>query len=435
MTKIDINWKNKYATIYNRLLLKLTLLSYCCLAFLPFSIFSQVNECWHASPATIDKMSKLKPLDNYEEDKVPQYTLPDILTTSNGFKVSKPTEWIKYRRSEILELFTTQVYGRVPITPYKKSIKVVGVDRKAMNGAATLKLIDITITAQAKLLTIHLGLFVPNKAKKPVPAFLLICNREPENIDFSRTKKSEFWPAEEIVARGYAVAAFYNGDIDPDVDDNFKDGIHGLLDIQRTSESWGTLAAWAWGASRCMDYLVTDNDIAHNKVAVVGHSRGGKTALWAGATDNRFALIISNDAGRGGTSLARRQYGETVKMINDAFPHWFCENFKNYNNKEDLLPVDWHMLMALIAPRALYVSSADEDLRSDPYGQYLSLLESVPVYKLFDKKNNLSKEMPPLETPVHGGQVAYHIRVGKHNLLLKDWDYFMDYTDSVFKRN
>ena len=182
-------------------------------------------------------------------------------------------------------------------------------------------------------LTIHLCLFVPNQARKPAPAFLLICNRSPDNIDPTRKNKSEFWPAEEVIARGYAIAAFYNADVDPDKNDGFKDGIHGMLDGgTRPPDAWGTLAAWAWGASRCMDYLVTDPDIAKDKVAVIGHSRGGKTALWAGAEDERFAMACSNDSGCGGAALSRRQTKdkETVARINKSFPHWFNENFKAY---------------------------------------------------------------------------------------------------------
>jgi hypothetical protein len=405
------------------------------LFFQPLSLIAQQTESWRASRETIDKLSKGQPEVNYEEDKVPAYTLPNVLTSTEGRKITREKEWLKLRRPEILELFTSQVYGRVPGTPYQKSIKVVKEDRNAMNGAATLKLVDITITANAKSLIIHLGLFVPNKVPKPVPAFLLICNRPPENIDFSRTKKSEFWPAEEVIARGYAVAAFYNADVDPDIDDNFKNGIHGLLDTNRSAESWGTLATWAWGASRCMDYLVTDKDISPKKIAVVGHSRGGKTALWAGATDERFAMVVCNEAGCGGSSLSRRRYGETIDRINKAFPHWFCANYKSYNDKEDSLPVDMHELMALIAPRAFYVASADKDLWGDPHGQYLALYHSLPAYHLFGLKNSLPEAMPPLNTPVQSGQVAYHVRDGEHNLLLKDWNFFMDFADNVLKKN
>ncbi|MDP4275354.1 MAG: acetylxylan esterase, partial [Bacteroidota bacterium] len=278
------------------------------------------------------------------------------------------------------------------------------------------------------------GVFIPNKVLGPVPVFLLVCNRPPKNIDFTRENKSEFWPAEEVIARGYAIAAFYNADVDPDFDDHFQNGIHGLLDNGRSADSWGTIAAWAWGASRCLDYLVSDKDIAHDKIAVVGHSRGAKTALWAGATDQRFAMVVCNEAGCGGSSLSRRQYGETIDRINKTFPHWFCTNYKAYNNNEKSLPVDQHMLMALIAPRALYVASASQDLWGDPHGQYLALYHALPVFRLFEPNTRLPQTMPVLNMPVSSGKVAYHIREGIHNLTLQDWNFFMDYADAVFKR-
>jgi hypothetical protein len=405
----------------------------CLIFILPLS--AQKKESWHASKETVEKLSKNQSEFNYFEEKVPAYSLPDVLTTSTNQKITGKKQWEKLRRPELLELFTTQVFGRIPNTPYKKTINVLKVDPNAMNGEATLKLVDINISANSKSLTIHLGLFIPNKVSKPVPAFLLICNRPAsDNIDFTRQKKSEFWPAEEVIARGYAVAAFYNDDVDPDKHDNFQNGIHGLLDKNRTAESWGTLAAWAWGASRCLDYLVTDKDIAANKVAVVGHSRGAKTALWAGATDERFAMICCNEAGCGGSSLARRKYGETVERINKAFPHWFCTNYKNYSNRENEMPVDMHELMALIAPRPLYIASASDDLWGDPKGQYLALYHSVPAYQLYSKTTRLPEAMPPLDTPVTAGKVAYHVRDGIHNLTLKDWNFYMDFADVMLKK-
>jgi dienelactone hydrolase len=368
----------------------------------------------------------------------PAYTLPDVLTTTDGRKIATPEDWRKIRRPEVLELFRKHVYGRVPETPFQTSFKMVNEDANAMDGAARLKQVDVTIANGPKSLTIHLVLFVPSKAAKPVPAFLLICNRPPaENIDPTRKVKSEFWPAEEVVARGYAMAAFFVGDVDPDKYDGFKDGAHGLLDVgERKPDAWGTIAAWAWGASRVMDYFETDKDIARDKVAVIGHSRGGKTALWAGAQDERFALTVSNDSGCGGAALSRRRTKEkeTVARINKSFPHWFCETFKSYNDKEDALPVDQHMLIALMAPRAVYVASADKDLWADPRGEFLSVVHAAPANRLFGKKGLGTAEMPAIGEPVHGDGAAYHIREGKHNLTLFDWQRYMDFADKVFGR-
>jgi hypothetical protein len=273
-----------------------------------------------------------------------------------------------------------------------------------------------------------------------VPTFLLICNRSPDNIDPTRQKKSEFWPAEEAMARGYGMAAFYNADVDPDdkTDTSFRDGIHALLDRgTRAADAWGTLAAWAWGASRCMDYLVTDKDVARDQVAVIGHSRGGKTALWAAAEDERFAMACSNDSGCGGAALSRRKVPgkETVAAINRGFPHWFNQNFKTYGGREDALPVDQHMLISLIAPRAVCVASASEDLWADPRGEFLSLVHARPVYQLFGKQAlGRVNDLPPIGESIHGDGAHYHLREGKHNLTLVDWTAYWDFADRMFGR-
>jgi len=317
---------------------------------------------------------------------------------------------------------------------YRQSFNVSVIDRNAIGGNATLKQVDITIAAETKSLVIHLTLFTPNNVRKAAPAFLLIDNRGPANTDPSRKVKSEFWPVEEAIARGYGMAVFSNADVDPDNYDEFKDGIHALLDKgTRPDDAWGTIAAWAWGASRCLDYLITDKDVDGGKIAVVGHSRGGKTALWAGALDTRFAMVVSNESGCGGAALARRRFGETVERINTAFPHWFCSNYKKFSGKEDLLPVDMHMLLALAAPRALYVDCASDDLWGDPRGSYLALYNAVPVFKLLGVKSDIPEAMPPLNKQVISGKVAFHIRDGVHNMLLKDWNWFMDFADVVLK--
>jgi pimeloyl-ACP methyl ester carboxylesterase len=182
-----------------------------------------------------------------------------------------------------------------------------------------------------------------------------------------------------------------------------------------------------------MDYFETDRDINSGKVAVVGHSRGGKTVLWAAAEDQRFAMAVSNESGCGGAALARRKYGETIERINKAFPHWFCTNYRKWSGNEDSMPFDMHMLISLIAPRAVYVTSADEDLWADPRGSYLSLYHSLPVFRLYDTKTILAEQMPPLNKQVKSGKAAYHVRDGAHNMLLKDWNWFMDFGDTVLK--
>jgi hypothetical protein len=367
----------------------------------------------------------------------PAFSLPDPLVSIHGKKITTTEEWKTLRRPEILELFRKNEYGRVPDNPVQTSFKVVSEDANAMSGAATLKLVDVTIAKGTKSLTIHVSLFIPNNVDKPVPTFLLICNREKTNIDPTRKEKSEFWPAEEVIARGYGVSAFHYGDVAPDKFDGFVDGAYALFDdAPRGPDSWCAIAAWAWGASRVMDYFETDKDIARDKVALIGHSRGGKTALWASAQDERFALTISNDSGCSGASLARHvaKDKETVARINTSFPHWFCDNYKSFNNKVDAMPFDQHMLIALIAPRAVSVGSANEDFIADPRGEFLSVVNAAPVFQLFGRKGLGVTEMPALGEPVNGDGLAYHVREGKHNLTLYDWECHMDFADKVFGR-
>jgi hypothetical protein len=402
--------------------------------FLSFNLEAQTSTGWQASKETVERLSKPGTEFNYYEEKVPAFTLPPVLVTNDGRKVTDLSTWIRIRRPEILEMFRENVFGRIPETPYKKSFKVVNLDKNALNGAATLKKVEITISSGTKSLVIYLSVYTPNNAKKPVPLFLLMDNWTDETQVPKWKKPEEFWPVKEAIERGYGMAEFGSSDIDPDNYDDFNNGIHGILDkTPRRDDAWGTLAAWAWGASRCLDYLMTDRDVAGDKVAVVGFSRGGKSVLWAGAEDQRFAMVISNESGAGGSALARRRFGETVARLNTSFPHWYCTNYKKFSNNEDAMPVDMHMLLALIAPRALYIDCADEDLWGDPRGSYLSLYNALPVYNLTGNKAEISEAMPPLNKQVISGNVGFHIRDGAHNMLLKDWNFFMDFADGIFK--
>jgi len=361
--------------------------------------------------------------------------LPDPLRLSSGEPVSSERQWREKRRPELLELFRTHVYGRAPVgRPPKLTFAVRSVTPDAMDGRATRKLVDIAFEGPGGRGKIDLLLFTPNDAKRPAPAFLLLCNRGAENIDPTREKKSPFWPAEEIIARGYAAAAFLLPDVDPDEHDGFQNGVHGIFDPlfpggKRGPDAWGTIAAWAWGASRALDYLETDRDVDAKRVAVIGHSRGGKTALWAGAEDERFALVISNESGSTGAALARGKKGETIADINRQFPHWFCANYRAFNNREADLPVDQHELIALSAPRPAYVASATEDTWADPRSEFLACVAAEPVYRLLGRTGLGTDRMPPPETPVQSGFLGYHLRTGKHDLTLYDWERYLDFAD------
>jgi len=392
---------------------------------------------WRASPDVAARAAQQHPGTNYDESAVGTYALPDPLIAPSGARVRAVADW-KPRRAEILQLFRDTVYGRSPGPPQRVTFKRVDENPRAMDGAATLRRVAIVCEQAGRSLTIDLTLFVPNAIRGATPVFLLINNRPATNTDPTRAEKSGFWPAEQLIARGYAIAAIQYGQLAPDDKDHFREGAIALFDGTaagaRSQDAWAAIAAWAWGASRAMDYFLTDSRVDSTHVAVVGHSRGGKAALWAGAADERFALVISNESGEGGAALSRRNFGETVARLNDAFPHWFADTYKTFAGRERELPVDQHMLLALMAPRALYVASADEDLWSDPRGEFLSLAAASPVFALWGDPIIGADQMPALETPFVAGRMGYHVRRGGHNLTPYDWDRFADFADRLWRR-
>ena len=388
---------------------------------------------------------------NYDESKVPSYTLPDPLVFNDGSAVRSKKDWDK-RRIEILNTFQNEVYGISPEWKGTISSKEITVNEKALGGLAVRKDIRLTLKNGNKELNLLVLLYLPH-SKKPVPLFLGYnfggnhsTSDEPDITlttswmrgntkanDDQRGKGASSWPYKEILSRGYGVATIYTADVDPDFDDGFKNGVHSLYDQQPTATSWGTISAWAWGLSRIMDYLETNPAIDKKNVIVIGHSRLGKTALWAGATDKRFAITISNNSGCGGAALSNRKLGETVAAINKSFPHWFCENFNKYDNKEETLPVDQHQLLALMAPRPVYVASSQEDRWADPKGEFLACVAASPVFTLLTGKGLPASEMPPINKPVMGS-IGYHIKNGPHSINSYDWKQYMDFADMHLKK-
>ncbi|WP_029902766.1 hypothetical protein [Prevotella sp. 10(H)] len=398
---------------------------------------------------------------NYEESKVPQYVLPDPLKMENGESVDSKTQWVENRRPEILHLFETHIYGKAPERPMDIRCEILSENKYALGNMATRKEIALYFTdSNEHYMTILM--YIPNKRAGAVPLFFglnfkgnhSICEdpditesvirMEPRKGEseirphaFKLGDASSRWPVEMLIANGYGLATVYSGDIDPDYDDGFQNGVHPLFyksgQTRPEPNEWGTLATWAWGLSCAMDYFETDEDIDATKVAVFGHSRHGKAALWAGAIDQRFAMVISNDSGCGGAALSRRKYGETSRTINTTFPHWFCENFKQYNDKENELPVDQHQLIALMAPRLVYIASAVEDRWADPKGEFLSGVHATPVYELFGLTGLPVRDMPAVNQPVHTGYIGYHVRAGYHDINLYDWQQFVKFANKHFK--
>lgn len=390
---------------------------------------------WQPRPEVVRQTTEKQPGFNYDEGRVPPYTLPELLG-AGGSKVQTPEEWGR-RRAEILELFRSHVYGRSPGRPERVGFEVLEEHSRAMDGAATLKRVSIQSVQSGREHRFELTMFLPNAAKGPAPLFLLINNRPVSNTDPSREERSDFWPAEQLVARGYGIAAIQTAALAPDDKDRFRNGVIQLFEgtgATRPDTAWGALAAWGWGASRVMDYLETDARVDARRVAIVGHSRGGKAALWAGAEDERFALVVSNDSGEGGAALARRNFGETLARITSAFPHWFAKKYESYAERVGDLPVDQHMLLALMAPRAVYVASADEDLWADPAGEFLALAHASPVFALWGDAPIRPTDMPALERPLIAGRRGYHVRRGGHNLTRYDWESFMTFADSLWIR-
>lgn len=390
---------------------------------------------WRANPELVQQLSAKQPNVNYDERRVGNVDLPDALASAKG-KVRNPASWAP-RRAEILELFREHVYGRSPGKPDRLQFETVERNEKAMDGAATLERIAVLSSRQDRRHRFELTAFLPNKRRGRVPVFLLLNNRPASNTDPTRREKSGFWPAEQMIARGYGIAALQVGDLAPDNNGKFREGVirlfEGSSEGPRAPDAWAGLAAWAWGGSRALDYFETDARVDARRIAVVGHSRGGKAALWAGAEDERFALVISNESGEGGAALARRNFGETLSRITETFPFWFAADYRSFAGREASLPVDQHMLLSLVAPRALYVASADEDLWSDPRGEFLSLAHSSPVFALWGDRAIDPRAMPALEQPMISRRRGYHIRRGPHNLTPYDWDRFADFADTLWK--
>lgn len=408
------------------------------------------------------KTSAQEILINREETKVPAYTLPDPLKKADGKRVTGSHQWLQ-QRAALLKLFAGNVYGRMPAKPGNMKFIINDVDSFALGGSAIRKQVTILFAGAAPSPSMDLLIYLPKAAKGPVPVVTGLnfngnqtihadtgirlssqwaMNDEQKGIinnratEASRGKDAGRWAVEEIIKRGYGLATAYYGDLEPDHPDGWKTGIRTTLKtgLSINENEWGAIGAWAWGLSRIMDFLETEAAADAKKVVITGHSRLGKACLWAAANDERFAIVVSNNSGEGGAALSKRWFGETIERINTSFPHWFVPAFKKYNKHPEKLPVDQHMLLALMAPRPLYVASASDDWWADPEGEFLSAKNAEPVYALFGKKGLGVTGMPPVDHPV-GETIRYHIRTGKHDFTFYDWQQYLDFSDKQFGRS
>lgn len=400
---------------------------------------------------------------NYDESKASNFELVSVLAGPDGKKIESKDQWPTHRKY-LVDLFAREEYGFAPTEPVSIRTEIFDDGIAELGGRANPKIrrrqVAVYLQRNGKEVRVDLAIWSP-KDRLQAPCFLGLnfrgnqstcddpsirlttswCDsRNPGVVDnkatqASRANQSERWPIAQVVEAGYAVATAHYSDIDPDFDDGFENGVHSLFPEHRIDaehpDRWGSIAAWAWGLSRLADVLEKLDGIDPQGLMVLGHSRLGKTSLWAGATDQRFKIVISNNSGCGGAALSKRVYGESVARINTSFPHWFNRNFRKYNDKEELLLFDQHQLIAAMAPRPVYIASASKDKWADPLGELLSGYHATDAYRLFGKQGLEIKELPAVNTPVAQGAIGYHLRDGEHDMLLYDWQEFMSFA----KRN
>lgn len=396
---------------------------------------------------------------NYDENKVPKYTLPELMITAAGRQVESTKEWEELRRPELLKLFSEEMYGTTPQEKIKVKARVVESRKSVYNGKADRRQIEFTFSSVDKKIRALLLVYTPAGVKGKVPFFIgynfkgnhstgtdlqigysdgFKLVKEPGHPDWERGNQQNRWPIEEIISKGYGLATMNYHDIFPD-----KEGLkdHSITSLflgygqnPQPAGEWQAIGAWAWGSSRILDYLEKQSYADARKTVLMGHSRQGKAALWAGAQDPRFAIVISNNSGSGGAALSRREYGETIKIVSSIRPFWFAPALNKYHGKDREIPFDQHQLIALMAPRPVYVASAVEDRWADPKGEFLAAYHASPVYEMYGLRGIPSDRMPDTETPLLEGHIGYHIRKGKHDVTLYDWSQFIAFADRHFDR-
>jgi len=393
---------------------------------------------------------------NYYEEKIPDYTLPDPLKLASGVPVADADTWYKFRRPEILNYYKTEIYGRVPASAPKVTFTVASTDPQALNGTAIHKQI-VGHFGGPDGPTMTVEMFLPAKATGPVPLILSLSfgfgavgnpssdlslpgvdpTAAPALPPAGTRAPSTPEPVADILTHGYGYAVVRYTQIE-------GDSATGSLNIVRKlalmpgqekpdDDEWGTISAWGWGLSRIMDYLETDQAVDAKRVAIVGHSRLGKTVLWAGAADPRFAMVFSSQGGELGSSIGRRDFGESIDDMAQNFGYQFAGNLQKYVGHWNNMPVDTHMLISLIAPRPLLITGGTGDQWSDPHGEFLGEVGAARVYRLLGAKDLGTTEWPKPETPLISGDLAYYLHTGPHDITKEDWAVFLNFADRYWK--
>ncbi len=388
---------------------------------------------------------------NYDEALVGTYTLPDPLVLANGKPVKDAKTWTEKRRPEIVHLFEENEYGRAPGRPAAMSFDVFDKDTPAFDGKALRRQVTIYFSADKNGPKMDLLVYVPAAATKPVPLLLNIgFSANSNTVTDPGVKVGEIWgrdkkkvPASQgpgfgkinvprLLDAGFGFATVYYGDIDPDFLGGVPLGVRALYlkagQTEPAANEWGAISAWAWGLSRAVDYLETDNAVDAKRVAIMGVSRLGKTVMWAGAHDSRIAMVIASCSGEGGAALSRRNYGETIAHLTapSRYPYQFCANYAKYANQVKEFPVDANMLVSLMAPRPVLLQTGDQDGWSDPKGEFLAAVAAGPVYHLFGKKGMETDQWPAAGTPILN-PLGYFMHDGGHGTIPSDWDQFLKF--------
>lgn len=403
-------------------------------------------------PANLENIKVGIPV-NYDEDKVGEYTLPDVLTLKNGKKVTDQKTWTNQRRPEIVKLFEEFQYGKMPPKPSALKFNVFDKGTSVFDGKAIRKQITVYFTSDTGDHKMDILIYLPVNTTKPVPLLLMLSFSPNSSMaandlgvkpGFMWSREGKRVPApkrgmggmeiEKFTSNGIGLATIYYGDIEPDFPLGYKYGIRSVYLKSEQSipaaDEWGAISAWAWGLSRAMDYFETDKQIDARRIAIQGTSRIGKTVLWAGAHDTRFKMVIESCSGEGGAALSRRNFGENIAHMTDStrYSYQFASNWHNYSSDFSKSPVDAHMLVALMAPRPVLLQTGDSDYWSDPKGELLAAVAANPVYELFGKGSSLPDRLPAGDdTSLAYNTLGYFMHHGGHGTISSDWDIFLKY--------